>query len=101
MLRANKISSLIIADKDVDTKRINELIEICVKYDTKVQRAPRAGNWINGKLSFSQIKEVNIEDLLERDPINLDVKEIRNQLKGKLFSSPELQDPLVLKLHDR
>ena len=83
LLRANKISSLIIADKDVDTKRINELIEICVKYDTKVQRAPRAGNWINGKLSFSQIKEVNIEDLLERDPINLDVKEIRNQLKGK------------------
>lgn len=84
LLRANQISSLIIADKEVNTKRINELIEICVKFNTKVQRAPSAGNWANGKLSFAQIKEVNIEDLLERDPINLDVKEIRNQLQGKL-----------------
>lgn len=84
LLRANQISSLIIADKEVNAKRINELIEICVKFNTKVQRAPSAGNWANGKLSFAQIKEVNIEDLLERDPINLDVKEIRNQLQGKL-----------------
>jgi len=84
LLRANQISSLIIADKEVNTKRINELIEICVKFNTKVQRAPSAGNWANGKLSFAQIQEVNIEDLLERDPINLDVKEIRNQLQGKL-----------------
>ncbi|MBS1763412.1 MAG: polysaccharide biosynthesis protein [Bacteroidetes bacterium] len=84
LLRANQISSLIIADKEVNTKRINELIETCVKFNTKVQRAPSAGNWANGKLSFAQIKEVNIEDLLERDPINLDVKEIRNQLQGKL-----------------
>lgn len=84
LLRANQISSLIIADKEVNTKRINELIEICVKFNTKVQRAPSAGNWANGKLSFAQIKEVNIEDLLERDPIKLDVKEIRNQLQDKL-----------------
>ncbi len=84
LLRANQISSLIIADKEVNAKRINELIEICVKFNTKVQRAPSAGNWANGKLSFAQIKEVNIEDLLERDPINLDVKEIRNQLQDKL-----------------
>ena len=84
LLRANQISSLIIADKEVNTKRINELIEICVKFNTKVQRAPSAGNWANGKLSFAQIQEGNIEDLLERDPINLDVKEIRNQLQGKL-----------------
>lgn len=84
LLRTNQISSLIIADKEVNTKRINELIEICVKFNTKVQRAPSAGNWANGKLSFAQIQEVNIEDLLERDPINLDVKEIRNQLQGKL-----------------
>jgi FlaA1/EpsC-like NDP-sugar epimerase len=83
LLRANKVSSLIIADKDVNTQRINELIEICLKYNTKVQRAPSAGNWVNGRLSFSQIKEINIEDLLERDPINLDIKEIHNQLHDR------------------
>lgn len=84
LLRANQVSSLIIADK-VDINRMNQLIELCLKHNTKVQRVPNAGNWINGKLSFSQIKEINIEDLLERDPIRLDVKEIRSELQDKII----------------
>jgi FlaA1/EpsC-like NDP-sugar epimerase len=83
LLRANQISSLIIADK-VSIDRMNDLIELCLKYNTKVQRVPNTGKLINGKLSFSQIKEINIEDLLERDAIKLDTKEIKLLLENKV-----------------
>ena len=44
---------------------------------------PPINHWINGELSFKQIKKVRIEDLLERDPIVLDKDKIESQLKNK------------------
>jgi FlaA1/EpsC-like NDP-sugar epimerase len=44
---------------------------------------PPVTNWINGELSFNQIKSIKIEDLLERDPIKLDDDLINAQLKNK------------------
>ncbi len=84
LLRANQVTSLIIAQK-LSIDRINELIELCIKFNTKVQMVPASSNWLNGRLSFSQIKEINIEDLLERDPIKLDINEIRNELSDKVI----------------
>ncbi|MFN2137396.1 MAG: polysaccharide biosynthesis protein, partial [Candidatus Promineifilaceae bacterium] len=40
-------------------------------------------NWINGELSFGQIQKIRIEDLLERDPIELDTAAIRDQFDDK------------------
>jgi hypothetical protein len=45
---------------------------------------PPVTNWINGELSFNQIKSIKIEDLLERDPIKLDDVTISAQLKNKV-----------------
>jgi FlaA1/EpsC-like NDP-sugar epimerase len=45
---------------------------------------PPVTNWINGELSFNQIKSIKIEDLLERDPIKLDDLAISAQLKNKV-----------------
>ena len=45
---------------------------------------PPVKSWINGELSFKQIKKININDLLERDPIQLDLQLIRNELAGKV-----------------
>ncbi|MES2396079.1 MAG: nucleoside-diphosphate sugar epimerase/dehydratase, partial [Bacteroidota bacterium] len=42
-------------------------------------------NWINGELSFKQIKKVQIEELLGRDPILLDKEDIQKQLTGKVI----------------
>ena len=46
---------------------------------------PPVTNWINGELSFNQIKSIKIEDLLERDPIKLDDDIINAQLKNKVI----------------
>jgi FlaA1/EpsC-like NDP-sugar epimerase len=44
---------------------------------------PPVSSWINGELSFKQIKKINIEELLERDAIKLDEDNISKQVKNK------------------
>jgi FlaA1/EpsC-like NDP-sugar epimerase len=46
---------------------------------------PPAKKWINGELSFNQLRSVNIEDLLEREPIKLDNDLISAQLNNKII----------------
>ena len=48
LLRANQVSSLIIPQK-LSVERINQLIELCVRFNTKVQSVPAASNWVNGR----------------------------------------------------
>ena len=44
---------------------------------------PPVIRWINGELSFKQIKKVKIEDLLEREEIKLEEGKIRKEIIGK------------------
>ncbi len=83
LLSENNVQHLIIAIQQIAPYRKQEIVDVCLKYQTKVLNVPPVSNWINGALSFKQIKKIKIEDLLERDPIKLDVQGIRNQLSGK------------------
>lgn len=83
LLAENEVQHLIIAIQNLSPARKQELIELCLKYKTKVLNVPPVTNWINGALSFKQIKKINIDDLLERDPIKLHTSAITEQLKGK------------------
>jgi len=60
-----------------------EVVELCLKYNAKVLNVPPVSNWINGNLSFRQIRKVKIEELMERDPIQLDEENIREQIHNK------------------
>jgi FlaA1/EpsC-like NDP-sugar epimerase len=83
LLSENSVHHLIIAIQQIPPHRKQEIVELCLKYNTKVLTVPPVSNWINGALSFKQIKKIKIEDLLEREPIQLDVATINRQLTGK------------------
>ena len=82
-LEKNETGFLIIAIPNLATARINEITDIAMTYKTKVLLVPPVTQWINGNLSFKQIKKVKIEDLLERDPIVLDEMLVNRDLKGQ------------------
>lgn len=82
-LLTNQPQLLVIADNNISTEKKQELIETCLEYNVKVRHVPPVEKWINGELSLQQIKEIKIDDLLERDPIQLDLENIENQLKDK------------------
>jgi FlaA1/EpsC-like NDP-sugar epimerase len=83
LLDLNSIEQLILAVQQFDPERKQELVDLCLVHDVKVLTVPPMMKWINGELSFNQIKKIRIEDLLEREEIRLDDRQIRTELTGK------------------
>jgi len=78
------VSRILIAQKNLDPVKKNKIIDKCLQLNVKVQVIPDATAWINGELNTSQLKSINIEDLLERPPIVLDKRRIQNYIKNKV-----------------
>src|SRR6056297_772343 len=81
--KKNDIEKLIIAKENIDSEEKQSIIEQSLQNNIKVLTLPEVNTWINGELSFNQIKEIKIEDLLERPPIILDVNKIKKRLLNK------------------
>lgn len=77
------IDELIITVKNLSPERKNEIVDICIENQVKVRIVPAVERWVRGELSLNQIKNINIEDLLEREAIQLNNKSVEEQLKGK------------------
>lgn len=78
-----RIHQLVIAIQGIPGLKKKDIIEKAIEFDLKVKVVPAVRNWIQGNLTTSQIKKVRIEDLLEREPINLDSKNVKGYLEGR------------------
>jgi FlaA1/EpsC-like NDP-sugar epimerase len=83
LLQQQEVELLIIAVPNIPASRKKQVVDTCLKYNVRVLHVPPMSKWINGELSINQIREVKIEELLERDPIQLDYDMISKQLLGK------------------
>ena len=83
LLESNAIEHLIISIQNIKPSKKQDIIEKCLKYNTKILNVPAVSKWINGELSFKQIKKINIEDLLEREEITIDEANIRKEITNK------------------
>ncbi len=81
----HKIEQLIIAIPAISKTRKQDIIERCLALNVVVRNVPPVDKWINGELSFNQIKSVRIEDLIERDIIHLDKDIIGEQVNGRVI----------------
>ena len=77
-----KISDLLIA-ANITPDRKNDIVDFCLENGIKVLILPPVPNWINGHINTQQIHQINIEDLLERDQIEIHNDIIGAQIKGK------------------
>ena len=78
-----EIDLILIAIPSLDAKNKAELIDICKETNCKLQIIPGMYEIISGKATVSKIKDVDLEDLLGRDPIVLDNKGIEDYIKGR------------------
>jgi FlaA1/EpsC-like NDP-sugar epimerase len=83
MAKIQPIDELIIASYTLPTKRKNEIVDFCLDNDIKVLSVPPYHKWTEGKFNSRQLQSIKIEDLLERDPIQINNNQIRAQIKGK------------------
>jgi FlaA1/EpsC-like NDP-sugar epimerase len=76
------IDNVIITIKSLSPDIKSEVVDICLRNQVKVSVVPSVDKWVKGELSLNQIKEINIEDLLERETIKLEDKNLERQLRG-------------------
>tara|TARA_R110002033_G_scaffold171214_1_gene218613 strand:- start:26873 stop:28822 length:1950 start_codon:yes stop_codon:yes gene_type:complete len=78
------ISEVIFSIQNIDHKKLRVLVESLVDYPVLVKIVPPVEDWINGELKMSQIKQIQIEDLLDRATINIQNSKISGELKDKV-----------------
>jgi FlaA1/EpsC-like NDP-sugar epimerase len=79
----NDIREVLIAMPSATGQVIREIVERCRNANIPVRTLPRMYDIINGHISVDMIREVRLEDLLGREPVQLDLAGIENFIKGK------------------
>ncbi len=83
LVNVQPIDELIIASYSLPTKRKNEIVDFCLDHDIKALSVPPYSKWAEGKFTSRQLQSIKIEELLERDPIQINNNQIKSQIKGK------------------
>ncbi|KAB7530504.1 SDR family NAD(P)-dependent oxidoreductase [Flagellimonas olearia] len=84
-VRYNNISEVIFSIQNISPKQLRILVNEIVDLPVKVKIVPPVEDWINGELKISQIKRVQIEDLLDRPPIEIRNSKVANDFQNKVI----------------
>lgn len=79
----HNVDKLIIMNHNLDEQTKRAALENCLALGIQVLTVPPSDQWIYGKLNLQQIKDLKIEDLLQRKPIKIDNSRISEDLLGK------------------
>lgn len=82
-IKKNDIDEVIISIQNINSNRLLQITSSLFSLNLKVKIVPAVQNWIDGDLSIGQIKEIKIEDLLGREPINIDNPLLHNEYNNK------------------
>lgn len=77
------IQEVVIAMPSASGQVIREIVESCRKVKVPVRTLPRMYDLINGEITVDLIREVKLEDLLGREPVQLDMKTIKASIRNK------------------
>lgn len=82
-LEKHKIESIIFAIKDIPYSEKREIFNYAVDIGLEVMEVPAVQNWLNGRFDLNQLKKIKVEDLLSRDPIQMNMRFISKGLTGR------------------
>lgn len=80
-----EIDQIIIAIPSMKRSEQSKLIKLCQETGCEVKLLPGIYQMVNGEASFSKLRKVEIEDLLGRDPISVDMEEIYGFIQDKVI----------------
>ncbi|MET4081157.1 FlaA1/EpsC-like NDP-sugar epimerase [Pedobacter sp. UYP30] len=83
LIEEHEPDEIIFATYTLPADRKDQIVDLCLAKHIKVLNIPPLDVWANGKLQPAQIKKINIEDLLNRKAIKIDIEGISNMLRDK------------------
>lgn len=79
------IDEIIICISNINPKRKREIINICKQTDAKIKTIPGIYEIIDGKVNITKVRDVQIEDLLGREPIKMNLDDMNGIIKNKII----------------
>ena len=79
------VHEIIIAMPSANQKQIKEILDICKGTGCNLKRLPGIYQLVNGDVSVSKLKDVDVNDLLGRDPVSVDLQSIMDYVSGKVI----------------
>ncbi|WP_321479820.1 nucleoside-diphosphate sugar epimerase/dehydratase [uncultured Bacteroides sp.] len=77
------VHTIIVSPAKMETLKNSDLTDKLLTHNIKLLTAPPLSEWGGFSLNKNQLKEIQIEDLLQRDPIRVDIHKIASHLEGK------------------
>ncbi|RPF54198.1 nucleoside-diphosphate sugar epimerase/dehydratase [Aquisalibacillus elongatus] len=78
-----RIEHVIIAIPSLEKSELNQIFDKCSKTEAKTQILPKIEDIMTGKVSVNQFRDVQVEDLLGRDPISLDLQTVSESITNQ------------------
>lgn len=78
------VDEIIVAMPSIDKHNLRQIVEICQRTKCSLKILPGIYEIINGEVSISRLRNVEIEDLLGRDPVELDNTAVRAYIADKI-----------------
>ncbi|WP_424767271.1 polysaccharide biosynthesis protein [Paenibacillus sp. sgz302251] len=82
--REHKIDNIVIAIPSLNKKQLNTIFTECAKTKAKTQIIPMLEDLATGKISVNHFRDVQVEDLLGREPVELDIDSISGYVTQKV-----------------
>ena len=77
------VDELLIAMPSTEPGDLRRIVDVCSGIDVEFRVLPGLEEVLRGRVSLDQVREIRIEDLLGRDPIQLELPELEAELRGK------------------
>ena len=78
------IDEIIVAIPSVSRQELKKILDICKNTNCKLRSLPGMYQLVNGEVNVSRLRDVEVEDLLGRDPITVDIDSIAGYVSGKV-----------------
>lgn len=79
-----KINEIIIAIPSAGRKELSELIGVCTETNCKLKITPSVTEIMEGHISATLLRDVSVEDLLGREPVNVELNLVMGYVSGKV-----------------
>lgn len=83
LVKAHLIDELVVAMPSAPPDAVRRLVNLCRDLDVRLKILPAERSVLRGKESLVRIRDVQIEDLLARDPIDLELSQLEADIEGK------------------
>ncbi|MEQ9299871.1 MAG: polysaccharide biosynthesis protein [Cyclobacteriaceae bacterium] len=83
-IQSQRITTVILAIENLHPEKKSRVIDLCLEHQITIKQAPPLDEWIKGEVNSNQIRQVKIEDLLQRLPLKISQSHLKGFFDSKI-----------------